>query len=345
MAATIYDIARMAGVSKSTVSRVLNNQPNISPEARDRVLQAIDTLNYQPSKLARALTSSGFDAIMVISTRPTRSTLGNPFFADIVHAIASRAEEEGFDVILQTSRNSEDDLQKCLVKIKEKMVKGIIMLSSPADEAFFAQLDSYTIPVVVIGRVEGQYRHIFSVDTDNVHDSYRMTQALIAQGHRAIACLHASLDFHVSIDRLAGYRQAMADAGLPVDPAWIVDGGNSVEEGYEAACRLLALPSLPTAVLATDALKILSLYRAAQEQGCSIPDRLSVMGFSNTGISPLLTPPLSGIDVPTAQLGWQGGDLLFARIAGREPSQMHTLVETEIRYARSTAAPAPRHKA
>lgn len=339
MAATIYDIARLAKVSKSTVSRVLNNQSNISAQARDQVMQAIAELNYQPSKLARALTSSGFDAIMVISTRPTRTTLGNPFFAEIVHAIASRAEEEGFDLILQTSKNSEEDLQKCLVKIREKMVKGIIMLSSPADETFFQQLDGYAIPVVVIGRVEGQYQHIFSVDTDNFHDSYRMTQALIAEGHRAIACLHASLNYHVSIDRLAGYRQAMADAQLPIAPGWVLDGGNSVEEAYQAACRLFALPVLPTAVLATDALKILSLYRAAQERGCAIPAQLSVMGYSNSSISPLLTPPLTGIDVPTAQLGWQGCDVLFACIAGQSLPQQHRRVTTDLRQAGSTAPP------
>ena len=91
MSPTIYDIARVAKVSKSTVSRVLNNQTNISDDARDRVLKAIDELNYQPNKLARALTSSGFDAIMVISTRSTATTHGNPFFSEVLHAITARA--------------------------------------------------------------------------------------------------------------------------------------------------------------------------------------------------------------------------------------------------------------
>ncbi|BEB46832.1 hypothetical protein VEE17_22380 [Escherichia coli] len=99
MSPTIYDIARVAGVSKSTVSRVLNKQTNISPEAREKVLRAIEELQYQPNKLARALTSSGFDAIMVISTRSTKTTAGNPFFSEVLHAITAKAEEEGFDVI------------------------------------------------------------------------------------------------------------------------------------------------------------------------------------------------------------------------------------------------------
>lgn len=100
------------------------------------MLRAIEELQYQPNKLARALTSSGFDAIMVISTRSTKTTAGNPFFSEVLHAITAKAEEEGFDVILQTSHNLAEDLQKCESKIKQKMIKGIIMLSSPADESF-----------------------------------------------------------------------------------------------------------------------------------------------------------------------------------------------------------------
>lgn len=100
------------------------------------MLRAIDELQYQPNKLARALTSSGFDAIMVISTRSAKTTAGNPFFSEVLHAITAKAEEVGFDVILQTSRSTEDDLQKCESKIKQKLIKGIIMLSSPADESF-----------------------------------------------------------------------------------------------------------------------------------------------------------------------------------------------------------------
>lgn len=200
MSPTIYDIARVAGVSKSTVSRVLNKQTNISPEAREKVLKAIEELNYQPNKLARALTSSGFDAIMVISTRSTKTTAGNPFFSDVLHAITAKAEEEGFDVILQTSKSSEDDLQKCVGKIKQKMIKGIIMLSSPANESFFATLDEYGVPVVVIGKVEGNYQNIYSVDTDNFHDSAILTDSFITHGRTKLpACMPRSIITFLSI--------------------------------------------------------------------------------------------------------------------------------------------------
>ncbi|WP_314141483.1 LacI family DNA-binding transcriptional regulator [Buttiauxella noackiae] len=317
MSPTIYDIARLANVSKSTVSRVLNKQTNISPEALERVLKAIEELNYQPNKLARALTSSGFDAIMVISTRSTKTTAGNPFFSEVLHTITARAEQEGFDVILQTSKNSAEDLQKCINKIKQKMIKGIIMLSSPTDESFFESLDQYAIPVVVIGKVDGEFKHVCSVDTDNYHDSVALTQTLLNKGHQKIACLHAPLDYHVSVDRLAGFKDCLNKRNISLPNEWIVDGGYTNESALKAARELLTGENLPDAVFATDSLKLMSLYRVAHEEGISIPQQLSVMGYSNDMLSFLLSPPPGGIEVPTLELGAVGSAVLFDKIVGK----------------------------
>jgi len=329
MSPTIYDIARVAGVSKSTVSRVLNKQTNISPEAREKVLKAIDELNYQPNKLARALTSSGFDAIMVISTRPSKTTAGNPFFSDVLQTITARAEQEGFDVILQTSKSSEDDLIKCENKIKQKMIKGIIMLSSPADDSFFSRLDKWRIPVVVIGKVEGEYDHIYSVDTDNYRDSMTLTGAFIARGHRHIACLHAPLDYHVSIDRLAGYKATLEQHQIPPRAEWIIDGGYSHESALAAARELLTRTPLPDAVFATDSMKLLGIYRAAGELGIAIPRQLAVAGYSDPMLSLILTPAPGGFDIPTRRLGEESCELLFKRIAGQAAAR-HIIVETHL---------------
>nr|WP_318381588.1 LacI family DNA-binding transcriptional regulator [uncultured Enterobacter sp.] len=327
MSPTIYDIARVANVSKSTVSRVLNNQTNISPEARERVLKAIEELHYQPNKLARALTSNGFDAIMVISTRPSKTTSGNPFFSEVLNAITARAEREGFDVILQTSKNSQEDLQKCISKIKQKMIKGIIMLSSPTDESFFEALDSYHIPVVVIGKVEGEFHHVCSVDTDNYQDSIALTETLVKKGCRRFGCLHAPLDYHVSVDRLAGFKQSLATHNIAAHDEWIIDGGYTNESALSAAQTLLGGDTLPDAIFATDSLKLMSLYRVAHERGIRIGEDLSVVGYSNDMLSFLLSPPPDRIEVPTLELGSVGSALLFNKIAGKSvPAR--TLVST-----------------
>ncbi|MGG2078715.1 LacI family DNA-binding transcriptional regulator [Lelliottia nimipressuralis] len=329
MSPTIYDIARVAGVSKSTVSRVLNKQTNISPEALEKVQKAIDELNYQPNKLARALTSSGFDAIMVISTRSAKTTAGNPFFSDVLHTITEKAEEEGFDVILQTSKSSEDDLQKCENKIKQKMVKGIIMLSSPANESFFPRLDTYGIPVVVIGKVEGDFQNIYSVDTDNFHGSMTLTDTFIHNGHRKIACLHAPVDYHVSIDRLAGYKASLEKHNIAFNADWVVDGGYTHESALDAACQLLSSAQPPRAVFATDSMKLLALYRAAEELNLMIPEQLAIAGYTDPLLSLILTPAPAGFEIPTRQLGEQSCDVLFKRIAGKEaPRQV--IVDTAL---------------
>ena len=298
------------------------------------MLKAIEELNYQPNKLARALTSSGFDAIMVISTRSTKTTAGNPFFSDVLHAITAKAEEEGFDVILQTSKSSEDDLQKCVGKIKQKMIKGIIMLSSPANESFFATLDEYGVPVVVIGKVEGNYQNIYSVDTDNFRDSAILTDSFIKHGRTKIACLHAPLDYHVSIDRLAGYKSSLEKQGIAINPDWVIDGGYTHESALQAACQLLSSDNPPDAVFATDSMKLLSLYRAADALNLTIPEQVAMAGYSDPMLSLILTPAPGGFDIPTRKLGEESCDVLFRCIAGK-PAPHKILDETHFSDAAS----------
>lgn len=330
LAATIYDIAKLAGVSKSTVSRVLNKQTNISEEAHKKVLQAIKELDYQPSKLARALTSSGFDAIMVISNRSTKTTSGNPYFSEIIHSISVEAERENFDLILQTAKNSEDELQKCLTKIQQKMIKGIIMLSSPADETFFDKIDAYNIPIVVTGKVEGAYQNIYSVDTDNFGDSYALTEFLIQSGHKKIACIHAPLDYHVSVDRLAGFRNCLFDHHLDIRSDWIIDSGYQIEDSYKAAEKLMAGLDKPTAVFATDDIKVMSIYKMAADNGYKIPEDLSVIGYNDKVASTFLSPPLTSIDIPINRLGQSATKLLFQILKDNSDIPKETIITTNM---------------
>ncbi|MFE7083700.1 LacI family DNA-binding transcriptional regulator [Priestia megaterium] len=324
---TIYDIARVANVSKSTVSRVLNNQSNISENARQRVLNAIEELNYQPSKLARGL-SNGFDAIMIVS-RSSSTTNHNPFFSEVIHTISKRAENENFDVILQTSKNGKDEFDKCITKIKEKMAKGIIMLSSPANEEFFEKLDVFNIPIVVIGKVEGQYNNIISVDTDNFKDSYRLTEHLIKYGHQDIACLHSSLNYHVSIDRLEGYKACMNDYGITTRQEWVIDCGYTTDSAYKSAVKLFSNNKKPTAVLATDDLKVMGIYKAAAENGITIPKDLSIVGYSNSSFSPFLSPSLTTVEIPVEKLAEAAIDSLFTKIKKQE-IHMQNIIPTRI---------------
>ncbi len=330
MKSTIYDIARVANVSKSTVSRVLNNQGNISEDAKTRVLAAINQLNYKPSKVARALSTEGFDAIMIILSRSAKTTIGNPFFSEILHTISTKAEEEGFDLILQTAKNSEEELEKCSIKIKEKMIKGILMLSSPMDDSFFEQLDQFNTPIVVIGNVELIYNNISSIDTDNYQNSYDLTQVLIDQGHRDIACIYPPANYHVTIDRVAGFYCCMKDNGLTIVDYWMINGGVSAESAYEAADKMLSGENKPSAIVAMDDAKVLAIYQVATEKGMTIPDHLSVVGYSHELVSHFLNPSLTTVKVPTKELGEAGTDLLLKKIRKDTLSPKKMIIPTEL---------------
>ncbi len=335
MKATIYDIAKKAGVSKSTVSRVLNNQPDISDKTKEKVVAAIKELNYAPSKIARGLSGSGFDAILVTSRRSSNTTLGNPFFSEIIQTISAVSEDNQFDLILQTAKTAEEELDKCLKKIKENMIKGIIILSSAVNEEFLSQLDLYEIPVVVIGRIDHTYKNVHSVDTDNYNDSYQLVKKLIDLGHIHIGCLHAPTNTHVSSDRVNGYRQCLFDHQLDIRNEWIIDGGYTVQESEAALKKAFTLPERPTAFFSTDALRSLSLYNVVKQTESQVPERLSIAGFSDQTFSPFFSPPLTRVDIPIYELGIAASKLLFRLINNEKIEEKNTLIPTEIVFTNS----------
>ncbi|WFT75581.1 LacI family DNA-binding transcriptional regulator [Halobacillus naozhouensis] len=323
---TIYDIAKAANVSKSTVSRVLNNNPNISAKSKDKVQKAIKELNYQPSKIARGL-SSGFDAILVVS-RSTTTTKNNPFFSEILHVISKFSDQEDYDVILQTSQNDVEEIKRCIAKTASKIVKGIIMLSSPSDEDYFKEIDKFNIPTIVIGKVVGEYQNIYSVDTNNFLDSYNLVQYMIDLGHKDIACLYSPQEYHVSIDRLEGYKQCLKDNNIPVQDELMINCGFTMNEAYENSQKLFDNQRLPTAIFATDDLKLLSLYKNLDEHGISTPSDILIGGYSNTEITSFLFPSIIQIENPTNDLGEVATKHLFKIIKNKDVNDRTVIIPT-----------------
>lgn len=325
---TIYDIAEIANVSKSTVSRVLNDNPNVSNQSKQKVLQAIDKLNYHPSKVARGLTT-GFDAILVKS-RPTETTKNNPYFSEILQVIAMHTEKKDYDVILQTSQNSSEEIEKTATKASSRIVKGIIMLSSPSDDTYFKELNKLNIPTVVIGKVNEEFENIYSVDTDNFRDSYNLVQYMIDLGHRDIACLYSPQDYNVAIDRLEGYKQCLLDNNLPIKDNLMINCGFTMEQAFHATKCLFQSEPYPSAVFATDDLKLLSLYRILQELNMTTPSDLLVGGYSNTDITSFLFPSLIQINNPTEELGLFATKLLFNIINNESNIERNTIIHTDL---------------
>ncbi|SEO12280.1 LacI family DNA-binding transcriptional regulator [Paenibacillus sp. OV219] len=338
---TIQDVAALAKVSVSTVSRVLNDHPAVSKKAREQVLEVIESLNYRPNKLARSLSSDGFDAILISYARSSKFAVDNPYFNIIVNSIGEVAEEHGYDLILQSSTNQQEEVTKTLSMIADKLIKGVILLSSRVDDILIEALGNTDIPVAVVGKYveKSHYDNIFSVDTDNFKDSLEACKYLIRMGHTKIGCIHAPKNHYVSLDRIEGISSALQEYDIEIDEDLFVDGGHTVESAYDAALRLLCVRQDVTAIFATDDIKALGIYQAAKQLSISIPEQLSVIGYNDYTFSKMLTPPLTSVKVPVYDLGIVSATKLFAMIKKGLP-ESNCMLPTELKIRSSVVSKA-----
>lgn len=331
MKVDIYAVANYCKVSKATVSRVVNNIPTVSEKTRKKVLQAIEILGYQPSKLARGLSSSGYDAILIISAHPTKGVIENPYFSQATHIIGSIAETHDFDIILQSTPDTEKEISKTLSLINDKLIKGIILLSSRVDAALLHALSKEAIPVVLIGKLPEDFKasNIVSVDTDDFKDSIEVGDYLINMGHRNVGCIYSPKVHNVPLERVNGFIQAFKNKDIPINNDYFVEGGYTLESAYDAATALLKNKEI-TAIFTTDDLKALSVYKAAKDMGLSIPDDISIVGHNDYYFSNLLTPSLTTVKVPIDKLGEVSSNILFSMIKGNIETSNNILIDTEL---------------
>lgn len=332
---TILDIAKLARVSKSTVSRVINGQSGVSKKSRDKVMAVIEETNFLPNKAARTLKSSESNSILILFHRPSKVTIKNPFYLEIVSEISILFENAGYDIILQTYKESQEEIEATKSKIANQFVKGIVILSSPMDETFLSEIDKLSIPTVVIGKISEEYDNIYSIDTDNYKDSYNLVQLLIDNGHEDIICIHPPTDVHVSMDRLDGFIQCMKDNNLPVTPDQIIETGYTIDQTLQKIDWLFKCKKKMTAVFATDVIRTLCVYKKANQYGYRIPDDLSIICFSSDTYSPFFFPEPSGIEIPVSLLASHASKQLLHLIHHETDVLKTTIVETNINLTTS----------
>jgi DNA-binding LacI/PurR family transcriptional regulator len=339
MSATIRDVAKLAEVSVSTVSRVINNASNVNEKTRENVMNAITKLNFKPNRLAQSLGSGAFNAIGVVSTRSHQQAFNNPYFSLIIQAIGEVSEEKNYDIILNSSTSEDKEIEKCLSMIESKVVQGLILLSSRINDRLIEKLHQAKIPFVVVGRVidERLESEVFSVDTDNLNDCKEAVNYLIKLGHKRIGCIHAPLQYVVSKDRLDGYIDAHKEAGLPIDYSLVENGQYTLNDAYESALKILQNPNPPTAVFATDDIKAIGAYKAIRELNLKIPDDISLFGHNNYEYTAIMNPGLTTIEVPIQQLGMVSANVLFDLIEKKDPEH-RTLLETKFIMRQSCKA-------
>lgn len=331
MPATIKDVATRAGVSPSTVSRVISNHPRISEKTKREVRQAMEELGYHPNILARSLAKRTSDAIGVLIPSTTEEFFMNPFFPELLRGITDVAKREGFDLLLSTSDSGKEDVTSLNRMIHGKRVDGVLLLSSRMQDPLMQVLRENPFPATLVGRPQ-EDMPIAWVNNDNVLAGYTATQHLIALGHKRIAFLTGDESFIVTRDRMQGYTQALEEAGLPNDRRLMAFSPFIEQGGYLGMMRLLALQGRPTAVVASDDLLAFGAMRAAGELGYRIPEDISIIGFNNTRLTEMSNPSLTSVDVHIYELGTKAAELLIEQIRAPEEEQVErsAIIETDL---------------
>ncbi|WP_138495097.1 LacI family DNA-binding transcriptional regulator [Paenibacillus pinistramenti] len=335
MAVTIKDVAKMAGVSPSTVSRVLSNHPRISAETSRKVKDVMEELGYHPNIMAKSLVSKTTNTICVLLPKPAEELFSNLFFMELIRGIVAQANRAGYDVLLSSGSSEKEELGAVSRLLNGRRVDGAILLYSRKDDPVVDFLLEHGYPFTLIGRSE-EHPDILTVDTDNVQAAYDATKHLITMGHERIGFVSGPPNLVVSQDRLLGYRLAMADSELEVRPEWIVEGEFLQESGYRAMSFIMNLPARPTALVVVDDMVSFGVLRGLHELKYKVPDDLGIVSFNNIPLSELSTPPISSIDIGIYHLGYTASQLLIQAIqndgAGYQPVRQvipHRLIVRE----------------
>ncbi|MCW4463257.1 LacI family DNA-binding transcriptional regulator [Sphingomonas sp. BT-65] len=305
---TIKEVSKLAGVSFKTVSRVLNNEKNVSDETRRRVEQVVAELNFRPSLAARTLAGRKSFQVALLYDNPS------PYYVYHLQAGAQeRCHELGYRLLIQPVEAASPDLvQEIAALIDETHLDGLI-LSPPVTESaeLLAELDRRNLPYV---RIEPGFRREEGRSTtiDDVAAAHELTNHLAGLGHRAIAFITGPETHISSVERLEGYRAALDAHGVAFDPALVVAGDYSFQSGREAARRLLAGASRPTAIFAGNDDMAAGALAVAHELDIGVPDELSIAGFDDSDLAAAVWPPLTTVRQPVRELAWAAADLLLS---------------------------------
>ncbi|GMK41597.1 LacI family transcriptional regulator [Paenibacillus sp. CCS19] len=310
---TIKDIAKLAGVSPSTVSRVVSNHPRISLDTSRKVKQIMDELGYHPNMMAKSLVSKTTNTLAILLPRPAEELFQNDFFGELLRGILTQANRAGYDMLLTTATGEHDEIETVSRLVRGRRVDGIILLSSRVNDPIVAFLASSEFPFVLIGRSES-HPDVLSINNDNKQAAYDATVHLITQGHERIGFVSGPANLTVSNDRLQGYRQALEAHKLPIRSDWTVEGEFLQESGYRAMSLIMSLPERPSALVVIDDVVAFGVLRGLNELGYKVPDDISLVSFNNISLSELATPPISSIDIGTYQLGYTAAQTLVRAI-------------------------------
>lgn len=328
MARTLEEVAKLAGVSRSTVSRVVNNQPNVRPEVRERVWKVIEEVDYHPNRAARSLASRRSSIIGLVIPREIHAVFSDPYFPILTEGIARACNERNYTMVLGLITPEMHDPYRRLVR--GGLLDGVIVTSAVQDDPFVLRLLQEEFPFVLVGRAP-HHDGVSYVDVDNVSGARTAVQHLARLGYRRIATITGPLNTIPGQDRYEGYQKGLRSAGLTHDPDYVVEGDFGEMSGTRGMEDLLALETPPDAVFAASDMMAIGALKALRAAGLHVPGDVALVGFDDIPLSALLHPPLTTVRQPISGMGYTAATLLFEELECEDiESPQRMILPTEL---------------
>jgi len=332
--ATIRDIADLAGVSIATVSRVLNDRPDVSPETRETVMQVVREHGFSTNRGARGL-SSGRTGMIGL----TLPLVADAYFGPILGGAAEALYERDMRIVLAATLHEHDREVSLVERLMRGTTDGAILMLPEESEAELLSLQKQGFPFVVVDPREPPPDGIACVAAMHASGAKQATEHLLELGHRRIGAIAGSPGWYATEERLAGFRAALAGAGILLDPELVVHSDWRIPWGTAAAHQLLGLAEPPTAIFGFNDNVAIGALHAAQERGLSVPGDLSIVGFDDTQQAIIVTPRLTSVSQPLAELGRMGVSLLIRLLEGQRVDALRVELATRLVVRDSTAPP------
>lgn len=325
--ANVKDVAKLAQVSTATVSRVISNKDKVKKETREKVLKAIEVLDYHPNNLGRQLRTMKTMTILVLVPDIT-----NTFFSKILRKIEATAIKNGYEVLLGDTQNKPAD--KYFSYFYEKKVDGIISLTSYFDINTLKTLSEQCPIVLACENIEGI--SMPSVTINNILGAETMTRYLIEKGHKDIAYISGPLNGILGKYRMKGFKREMFKNKLKVNDDWIFEGDFTIQSGYDIGMKIIQLDTLPSAIFAANDEMAIGIIKVLTKHGIRVPNDISIVGFDNIVLSEIITPELTTYAQPVEEIGNQAIRKLLDLIENKALKEMDTLLEGTVLERQST---------
>lgn len=329
--ATIYDVAREAGVSIATVSHVINGKGKISRQRREEILNIMKRLNYRPNAIASALASKRTYTLGLLVP-----DISNPFFAEIARAVEDRGHQLGYSVIICSTDNNEEKVKRYVSLLKQKQVDGVIIGTGVSHGELLKPLQEHSLAITLIARDHPE----LGASCVRVHDldgGRLAAEHLLRLGHRRLAVLAENERVTSSGERVRGFVETAASFGVELPPDHIAVCDHKIEDGYRRAKAMLQLAGQPTGLFCCNDLLAIGALQAIRELGLRVPEDCSVVSFDDTILARVTDPPLTVIAQPIEEMGRLAVDLVVQDLSGQDDPARRMVLPPELVVRGSTA--------